>query len=148
MNRTDENRRPPSVAPEARHGHTVDAMVRGALEPDQVTADRLVASALEKREGRLAPSRRRPAASRRWQLAAAAVVVLAAVALPILKSWQPGVPPAPREASMPPEASDLRASASLRISNEDGPVTVITPAGSKMVFLPLVLDQPTPGDAL
>ncbi len=141
---TDDNRRPP-VPPEVSR---IDAMLRGALEPDQATVDRLVASAIEERARRPARSRWQPANARRWQLAAAALVVLAVVALPLLESWLPGMPPAPPEAYLPPETSGSRTSAVLRISNQDGPVTVITPAGSKMVFLPLVFDQPTPGDAL
>ncbi len=117
-----------------RSGQRVDAVLRDALEPDRATVDRLVAGALEAGEDRPASRPRGRWATRRWQLAAAAVVVvLIAAALPTLAPW-PWAPAAPQEASAPPVPDRT-----LRISNDDGPVTVTTPAGSKLVFLPLVL---------
>ncbi len=126
MHETDDHQRPPEKR--------IDALLRGALEPDRATVDRLVAGALEAGEGRPAWPPGGRLATRRWQLvAAAAVVVLIAAVLPTLAPW-PWAPAAPQEASAPPVPDRT-----LRISNDDGPVTVTTPAGSKLVFLPLVL---------
>lgn len=113
----------------------VDAQLRQALEPEPAAVERLVTSALA--EHAEAPRSSRPAPARRWQLAvaAAAVAVVAVLALPLLG-------PRERTGIEVPTArpQNPTATASLRISNEDGPVTVTTTAGSKMVFLPLVLN--------
>ena len=140
MHRTTDNS-PHPIASDTPEAHRrIDALLRGALEPDPATTDRLVASALDQHRRRPPTSRGWRLVTRRWQLAAAAAVaVLVAVTLPNLDFGPPAAPPTPREASAPPGASGSRAPAALRISNEDGPVTVTTPAGSKLVFLPLAL---------
>ncbi len=126
----------------------IDAALRRALEPEAVTVDRLVRGALAERET--------PPAFRHWRLAAAtaAMVLLALVALPILLSTTPERPASdapPQSATVLPPAATIPASSSepapLRISNEGGPVTVTTTAGSKMIFLPLFFEQNSPGDA-
>lgn len=105
-----------------------DATLRRALEPETATADRLVQAALADGADDV---RRRAGAASRWRRfapAAAALVVLA-----MLTTWQisrlPNDVPLPR----PAEPAEARL---LKISNEDGFVTVTTPAGSKMIILP------------
>ncbi len=141
-----ENNRPLSEIDSA-----LDATLRRALEPDQAAASRLVRSALTER--------RAPRPRLRRLVTATAVAVMAVIALLTLELRRPGAPPSgdPRR-EMPrqkvparariTEPTPASAPATLRISNEDGPVIVTTSAGSKLVFLPLVFfDQPNPGDA-
>ncbi len=139
MKPTEENRFPSGDA------SGIDAALRRALEPEAATVDRLVRGALAERESPVPfrrPAFRRPA-SRHWRLAAVAAVVavLAVLALPILLPTVPEEPPAPNFAARSP-ADGADTPTPLRISNEHGPVTVTTPAGSKMVFLPFF-----PGDS-
>ena len=117
----------------------LDGLLRDTLEPDRGTIDRLVATALDPNHGRTEGSGGRVAA-RRWQLAiAVAAVLLAIMAIPVLRPSPPSAPTSgARDAATPDVASAPRAHALLRISNEDGPVTVTSPAGSKMIFLPQV----------
>ncbi len=118
----------------------LDAALRRALDPDPATVDRLVRQAL-------AAPETRPPAFRHWRLAAAAaaVAMLAILALPVL------LPTIPVTTDRPPPAPDagtpISEPALLRISNEHGPVTVTTPAGSKIVFLPPFFHKTDPGDA-
>ena len=121
----------------------LDAVLRDALEPEANTIDRLMREALN------AQPRRAP--RRHWQVAAAvAFLVLAVIGLDRLRTASVTAPeprPAPLAVSDAEAAGEPPASkaAALRISNEDGLVTITTPAGSKMVFLPLVSGHPAGG---
>ncbi len=124
---TNRDRQDPSGA------DALDAALRAALEPDAATVDRLVRRAL-------AEPAPRPVL-RRWRWAAAALTLLATAVLLIPRLERPYRAPAAtsRTAVAPPAATAeaiTTAPAALRISNEHGPVTVTTPAGSKLVFLP------------
>ncbi len=105
----------------------VEEKLRHALEPHPAVVDRLVRTALE---------RTSPPAPKRWPVwipvaAAAGVLILAVVLIPTL---QPN--PDRRTAPQVVELEPFPEPSVLRISNEDGPVTVTTPAGSKMILLP------------
>ena len=74
----------------------------------------------------------------------AAVALLAVLALPILEPPPAPGPAAPDPGGRLPDAGTETSPskpATLRISNEHGPVTVTSAAGSKVIFLPLL-----PGD--
>ncbi len=123
----------PESTPAARDAETrVDVDLRQTLDPDQATVRRVVRQALEQ----TSPA---PAGARPWRLAAvAAALVLAAISLSLL------VPKDPRPPGPSPSETATAEPAALQISNRGGLVTVTTPAGSKMVLLPII---PQPGDA-
>ncbi len=107
------------IEPEDRAAVDVEERLRRSLEPHPAVVDRLVRTALE---------RTSPPAPKRWPvwgLAGAAAVALAILAVVLIPTLQPT-----------PLVVDLEEPAVLRISNEDGAVTVTTPAGSKMIILP------------
>ncbi len=99
----------------------IDRALRQALEPDVATVDRVIHAARS-----AAPSSSR----RPWRLATAWAAAVGAVSL----VWWASVEIPGNRISSPglqPESSAV-----LRISNEDGLVTVTTPVGSKMIILP------------
>lgn len=109
----------------------IDERLRRALEPHPAVVDRLVRTALEGTAPTAEGPARRLGPISRLAFAAAAVLILAAVLIPRFRPVPPG-PASPEVVGLPAPA----AAAVLEISNEDGPVTVTTPAGSKMILLP------------
>ncbi len=103
-----------------------DAELRRTLEPNPAVVERLVHSALDGE---------RPARNATWRLAAMTAPAAAAVALVALiaAALIPSLTFVPSDAESAPAPM---APTTLRISNEDGAVTVTTPAGSKMIILP------------
>lgn len=117
----------------------LDQRLRQSLSPDELTIDRLVTQALTHSPTRTA---RAWPPTRSWQLAAGLIVaILVVVALPVLGPRSPApenITTAVLEPATASKTSEIVGSgevpALLRISNEDGPVTVTTVA-SKVVFL-------------
>lgn len=108
----------------------LDDWLRTALDDRTEVARRVARQALES----AGPS---PAhGSRRWRpvgLTAAAALLLA------LLAWWPASPPQhlPQPETSPPRAESLPAApAELRLSNENGLVTVTSSAGSQWIILP------------
>lgn len=123
--KNDEGARRPSD-----RASEVDAALRAALTPDWAIVDRMVRTAL------------RPDRPRYWpRIVAAAATVLALIALPILRSGTRSARPSVANSAVDLEL-EVPAPARLRISNETGPLTVTTAAGSKVIFItPALLEQ-------
>lgn len=98
----------------------IDEALCEALEPHPAAVQRLLRNTLE-----TGPSPRRPKLGR-WLAGGASLAVAAALVSAILTSGAPSPTPGTPEAT---------ATSVLRISNENGSVTVTTPAGSKMIIL-------------
>lgn len=109
----------------------VDRTLRRLLEADAAAVERLIRTALSAGGGDAVGTASRRPALRLWWRWAPASVALACLALAAVW-WIPAskvLETLPETAATPP--SDV-----LRISNEDGVVTVTTPAGAKMIILP------------
>lgn len=104
--------------PDARDPDDIDRTLREVLEPAAAIVDRVI------RAARI----NEPAPPRAWRLVAASVAAAAIVWLVVLE-----IPDL--RAPSPPEVRPETLSV-LRISNEEGVVTVTTPEGSKMIILP------------
>jgi hypothetical protein len=106
-------------SPEMPHAdRDLDTRLRETLEPDAAAVDRIVGSARVSE----APTHR----AWRWATAGAAAAAVAWLAVAVI----PGV-----RTTSPPETG-IEAPPVLRISNEEGAVTVTTPEGSKLIILP------------